>query len=85
MTGNGYRWRNGAMLRFGTAARNQLMPAPIKVGNVTVHQVVEQEGPFFEILPFFPTLTKELLEENRAWMQPKFMSAQDQIVLCVQS
>ena len=73
------------MLRFGTAARNQLMPAPIKVGNVTVHQVVEQEGPFFDILPFFPTLTKELLEENRAWMQPKFMSAQDQIVLCVQS
>ena len=34
------------------------MPAPIKVGNVTVHQVVEQEGPFFDILPFFPTLTR---------------------------
>jgi hypothetical protein len=43
---------------------------------------VEQEGPFFDILPFFPILTKELLEENRAWMQPKYMSSQDQIVLC---
>ena len=73
------------MLCFGTAEKNRPMPAPIKVGNVTIHQVVEQEGPFFDILRFFPTLTKELLEENRAWMQPKFMSAQDQIVLCVQS
>ncbi len=73
------------MLCFGTAEKNGPMPAPIKVGNVTIHQVVEQEGPFFDILRFFPTLTKELLEENRAWMQPKFMSAQDQIVLCVQS
>jgi hypothetical protein len=31
------------------------MPDPIKVGNVTIHQVVEQEGPFFDMLPFFPT------------------------------
>jgi glyoxylase-like metal-dependent hydrolase (beta-lactamase superfamily II) len=61
------------------------MPAPIKVGDVTIHQIVEQEGPFFDILQFFPTLTKELLEQNRAWMQPKYMSSQDQIVLCVQS
>src|SRR6186713_442318 len=61
------------------------MPNPIKVGNITVHQIVEQEGPFFDILQFFPTLTKQLLEENRAWMQPTFMSPQDQIVLCVQS
>ena len=61
------------------------MPAPIKLGDVTIQQVVEQEGPFFDILAFFPTLTKELLEENRAWMQPTFMSAQNQIVLCIQS
>ena len=61
------------------------MPPPIKLGNITIHQIVEQEGPFFDILPFFPILKKELLEENRAWMQPKYMSSQDQIVLCVQS
>ena len=61
------------------------MPAPIKLGNITIHQIVEQEGAFFDILPFFPILTKEVLEENRAWMQPKYMSSQDKIVLCVQS
>ena len=61
------------------------MPPPIKLGNITIHQIVEQEGPFFYVLQFFPMLTKELLEENRAWMQPKYMSSQDQIVLCVQS
>jgi glyoxylase-like metal-dependent hydrolase (beta-lactamase superfamily II) len=55
------------------------------LGNITIHQIVEQEGPFFDILSFFPILTKELLEENRAWMQPKYMSSQDQVVLCVQS
>ena len=61
------------------------MPAPIQLGNIAIHQIVEQEGPFFDILSFFPILTKELLEENRAWMQPKYMSSQDQVVLCVQS
>jgi hypothetical protein len=45
------------MLRFGTARRGTNSCRPlIKVGNVTVHQVVEQEGPFFDVLPFFPTL-----------------------------
>ena len=28
-----------------------------KVGDVTIHRVVEQEGPFFDPLEFFPTLT----------------------------
>src|SRR5215212_10380469 len=73
------------MLRCGVAERTSPMPAAIEVGDVIIHQIVEQEGPFFDILAFFPTLTKELLEENRAWMQPKFMSPQDKVVLCVQS
>jgi glyoxylase-like metal-dependent hydrolase (beta-lactamase superfamily II) len=60
------------------------MPGPIKVGDVIIHQIVEQEGPFFDILPFFPALTKELLEQNRVWMQPKYLSPEDKVVLCVQ-
>ena len=58
---------------------------PIKVGNITIHRIVEQEGPFFEMLKFFPALTKEVLEENRAWLQPKFVSAKDELMLCIQS
>jgi hypothetical protein len=34
---------------------------------------------------FFPALTKEVLEENRAWLQPRFMSPKDELVLCIQS
>src|SRR5215831_6882450 len=61
------------------------MPDPIKVGNITIHRIVEQEGPFFEMLKFFPKLTKEVLQDNRAWLQPKYMSPKDELMLCIQS
>jgi glyoxylase-like metal-dependent hydrolase (beta-lactamase superfamily II) len=61
------------------------MPDPIKVGSTTIHRIVEQEGPFFDMLKFFPALTKEVLEENRSWLQPRFMSPKDELVLCIQS
>ena len=61
------------------------MPDPVTLGSITIHRIVEQEGPFFDVLTFFPTLTKELLEANRAWLQPTFMSPQDQLMLCIQS
>jgi len=61
------------------------MTTQIKLGNLTIHRIVEQEGPFFDVLKFFPTLTKELLEENRAWLQPRFVDPADQLMLCIQS
>jgi glyoxylase-like metal-dependent hydrolase (beta-lactamase superfamily II) len=61
------------------------MLAPIKMGNITIHRIVEQEGPFFDVLSFFPKLGKELLEENRGWLQPRFLSADDKLMLCIQS
>ena len=51
------------------------MPTKIEIGNATIHRIVEQEGPFFEAMQFFPTLTKELLDENRKWLQPRFLDA----------
>jgi glyoxylase-like metal-dependent hydrolase (beta-lactamase superfamily II) len=59
--------------------------AKIQIGSTVIHRIVEQEGPFFEALKFFPTLTKELYEENRAWLQPKFFDAADKLMLCIQS
>ena len=58
-----------------------------KVGDVTIHRVVEQEGPFFDPLEFFPTLTAEVLEENRGWMtEGGYLDRQSgQLVLCIQS
>jgi glyoxylase-like metal-dependent hydrolase (beta-lactamase superfamily II) len=61
------------------------LPAPIKIGNATIHRIVEQEGPFFDALPFFPTMTKEFLDENRGWLQPRFLDANDKLILCIQS
>lgn len=57
-----------------------------RVGDITIHRVVEQEAPFFDPLEFFPTLTKEVLEENRGWMTEQgFLDANGQMVLCIQS
>jgi glyoxylase-like metal-dependent hydrolase (beta-lactamase superfamily II) len=61
------------------------LSAKIQVGSTVIHRIVEQEGPFFEALKFFPTLTRELLDENRAWLQPKFFDATDRLMLCIQS
>jgi glyoxylase-like metal-dependent hydrolase (beta-lactamase superfamily II) len=59
--------------------------APIKIANITIHRILEQEGAFFDVLQFFPTLTKQLLEENRAWLQPRFVDPAGKLILCIQS
>src|SRR5215469_879574 len=69
-----------------TIAQSPPMTAAIKLADITIHPVVEQQAPFFAPLEFFPTLTKELLEENRSWMQPVFLDpASGKLVMCVQS
>lgn len=57
----------------------------ISLGNITIHRVVEQEAPFFDALEFFPTLTKETLAENRAWLTPTFVDPAGKLILCIQS
>ena len=42
------------------------MTMRIDLGTITIHRIIEQEGPFFDALSFFPTLGAELLAENRA-------------------
>jgi glyoxylase-like metal-dependent hydrolase (beta-lactamase superfamily II) len=61
------------------------LPTGIEIGSVTIHRIVEQEGPFFEAMQFFPTLTRELLDANRGWLQPRFIDTNDQLMLCIQS
>jgi glyoxylase-like metal-dependent hydrolase (beta-lactamase superfamily II) len=57
----------------------------IRLGDIEIHQVIEQDAALFEAQTFFPALTDALLAENRAWLQPRFMNAADQLLLCVQS
>jgi hypothetical protein len=51
----------------------------IEIGSATIHRIVEQEGAFFDALQFFPTMTKELLDKIRKWLQPRFLDAQDRL------
>jgi glyoxylase-like metal-dependent hydrolase (beta-lactamase superfamily II) len=57
----------------------------ISIGDIQIHRIVEQEGPMFEAETFFPNLGKEWLDENRAWLCPRFVADDGQLMLCVQS
>lgn len=61
------------------------MTTSLTLGEIAIHPVVEQQGAFFDAKSFFPKLTKDVLEENRSWLQPEFVDAQDRLVLCIQS
>ena len=62
------------------------MTVKVELGNITIHRVVEQEQPMFLVSEFFPTLSKEALEENRSWLEPKYFDpATGKVILCVQS
>ena len=57
----------------------------IELHDITIHPIIEQQGNWFNVMEFFPTLTKELLDENRSWMQPTFLDpSNDGLVLCIQ-
>jgi glyoxylase-like metal-dependent hydrolase (beta-lactamase superfamily II) len=58
---------------------------PITLKDITIHPVVEQQGAWFEALGFFPTLSKEVLDENRSWLQPTFLDPADKLVFAIQS
>jgi glyoxylase-like metal-dependent hydrolase (beta-lactamase superfamily II) len=62
------------------------MTVQITLGDVTIDRIIEQEAPFFDALQFFPSLTKEVLDENRAWLQPRYLDpSTGKVVLCIQS
>ena len=59
----------------------------LSVGNITIQRVVEMEEPLFDPHAFFPALSKEMMEENRAWMEAGGFidKATGKLVLCIQS
>jgi glyoxylase-like metal-dependent hydrolase (beta-lactamase superfamily II) len=61
------------------------MTVKVELGNIAIHRVVEQEQPMFLVSEFFPALTKEMLEENRSWLEPKYFDPSGKVILCVQS
>jgi glyoxylase-like metal-dependent hydrolase (beta-lactamase superfamily II) len=61
------------------------MSLTFKAGDATIHRIIEMECGFTPALEFLPNLTKEVLDENRHWLQPAAMDANDNLVLCFQS
>ena len=62
------------------------MSLKFTVGDFTVHRIIEQETTFLTAHDAFPTLTPELLAENRGWMQKAgALDANDVLILCFQS
>lgn len=62
------------------------MPQHITLGDITIQQIVEQEGPLFGLYEFFPTLDPQVVEEHRHWLEPRFVDvANERLNLCVQS
>ena len=62
------------------------MRTSFTVNDMTIHRIVEQESGFTPMLDFLPTLSKETLGENLAWLAPGgYDSASGNVVLCFQS
>ncbi|HEX3993547.1 MAG TPA: hypothetical protein VHX39_20445, partial [Acetobacteraceae bacterium] len=62
------------------------MSTTFNVGDLIVHRVIESEGPLFDPLTFFPTLTQDVLNDNLSWLRPVFIDpASGQLMLCIQS
>ena len=39
------------------------------INDMTIHRIVDQEAGFTPILEFLPSLSRELLDENRSWLR----------------
>jgi glyoxylase-like metal-dependent hydrolase (beta-lactamase superfamily II) len=62
------------------------MSLKFTAGDLTIHRIIEQEGTFLSALEMLPSLTPEVLAENRAWMQAaNALDARDVLILCFQS
>ena len=61
------------------------MRTSFAVGDMTIHRIVEQEFGARPALEFLPTLTRDLLQENRSWLHPAALDPADKLVLCFQS
>ena len=61
------------------------MSMTFKAGDATIHRIIEMEVGFTPALEFLPNLTKEVLDENRSWLHPAALDANDNLVLCFQS
>ena len=61
------------------------MSQALEIGDIKIRRIVEQEGPFFPVHDFFRKFTREMMDANRDWLQPRFVDPNDMLNLCIQS
>ena len=62
------------------------MTSGFALGDITIQRIIEEETPLFDPLTFLPNLTKEVLEENRAWLEPTAIDpVTGKLILAIQS
>jgi len=62
------------------------MSMKFSVGDLTIHRIIEQEAAFLPAMEMLPALTRNLLTENRSWMQQaKALDDKDALIFCFQS
>lgn len=62
------------------------MPPHIPLGDITIHQIFEQQGPFFDGTTFFPSLTKAFFAEHQSWLEPTYFEpSTGKVILRIQS
>ena len=61
------------------------MTLKFQLGDITIHRIIEDESPFEEARKFLPALSADMLAENRHWMAPAALDADDRLIFCMQS
>jgi glyoxylase-like metal-dependent hydrolase (beta-lactamase superfamily II) len=61
------------------------MSGTFQVRDLTVHRIIELVAPFEKALDMLPKLSPDVLDDNRSWLQPHSLDADDVFVLCYQS
>jgi glyoxylase-like metal-dependent hydrolase (beta-lactamase superfamily II) len=62
------------------------MSLKFNAGDLSIHRVIEQETTFLPALDLFPTLSPDLLAENRDWLRKAgALDDNDTLILCFQS
>jgi hypothetical protein len=61
-------------------------PTSFRIGDMTIHRIVESDAPFMDAMEFLPSLTPEVLDEHRSWLQPASLEpTSGKLVFCFQS
>lgn len=55
------------------------------LGNLEIGRIVESNGPFMSVYDFFPDATPEHLAPHRHWLEPAALSAEDMLIMPIQS